>query len=225
MTKEIQQENYQSLKNQIGELLRQGRMRAGRAVNTILVQTYWNIGRYIVEYEQGGREKSVYGSELLDRLSRDLTLEFGKGLSRSNLVYMRKFYLFFPNSETLSHQLSWSHYFEILKSDDRLAINFYTKQCEKENWSVRELRRQMKSMLFHRLALSGDKKGVLEIAEKGAEINQPGNIIKDPYVFEFLGIPERYQYLEGELEEKLINHLELFLLELGKGFAFIGRQY
>ena len=225
MTKEIQQENYQSLKNQIGELLRQGRMRAGRAVNTILVQTYWNIGRYIVEYEQGGREKSVYGSELLDRLSRDLTLEFGKGLSRSNLVYMRKFYLFFPNSETLSHQLSWSHYFEILKSDDRLAVNFYTKQCEKENWSVRELRRQMKSMLFHRLALSGDKKGVLEIAEKGAEINQPGNIIKDPYVFEFLGIPERYQYLEGELEEKLIQHLELFLLELGKGFAFIGRQY
>lgn len=225
MTKEVQQQNYQSLKNRIGDLLRQGRMRAGRAVNTILVQTYWNIGRYIVEYEQGGREKSVYGSELLDRLSRDLTLEFGKGLSRSNLVYMRKFYLFFANSETLSHQLSWSHYFEILKADDKLAINFYARQCEKENWSVRELRRQMKSMLFHRLALSGDKKGVLEIAEKGAEVNQPENIIKDPYVFEFLGIPQRYRYLEGELEEKLIQHLELFLLELGKGFAFIGRQY
>ncbi|WP_202800250.1 YhcG family protein [Pontibacter sp. BAB1700] len=178
-----------------------------------------------VEFEQGGKEKAAYGSDLLNQLSRDLTLEFGKGFSRSNLVYMRKFYLAFSKSETLSHQLSWSHYFEILKADNQLEISFYTKQCEKENWSVRELKRQMKSMLFHRLALSKDKDGVLKIAEQGAEVQKAEDIVKDPYVFEFLGIPQQYHYKEGELEEKLIQNLEQFLLELGKGFAFIGRQY
>jgi predicted nuclease of restriction endonuclease-like (RecB) superfamily len=121
--------------------------------------------------------------------------------------------------------LCWGHYYEILKADDELEISFYLQQCEKENWSVRELKRQMKSMLFHRLALSKDKKGVLEISQKGAEIQKPEDIIKDPYVFEFLGIPQQQQYLESELEEKLIQNLEQFLLELGKGFAFIGRQY
>ncbi|HET7360946.1 MAG TPA: PDDEXK nuclease domain-containing protein, partial [Salinimicrobium sp.] len=197
----------------------------GRAVNTILVQTYWHIGHHIVEFEQDGSKKSDYGSGLLEKLSHDLTLEYGKGFSRSNLVYMRKFYLFFPKSETVSHQLSWSHYFEILKSDNDLEISFYTKQCEKENWSVRELKRQMKSMLFHRLALSEYKTNVLKIAQKGIEIQNPEDIIKDPYVFEFLGIPQQHRYLEGELEDKLIENLENFLLELGKGFAFIGRQY
>jgi len=216
---------YNELIQQIGELLKTGRAQAGRAINTILVQTYWQIGQHIVEFEQGGKVKAEYGTELLDRLSKDLTLEFGKGFSRSNLVYMRKFYLAFSKSETLSHQLSWSHYFEILKADNNLEINFYTKQCAKENWSVRELKRQMKSLLFHRLALSKDKAGVLEIAEQGAKIQKPADIIKDPYVFEFLGIPQQYRYQEGELEEKLIQNLEQFLLELGKGFAFIGRQY
>lgn len=224
MSKEISTQNYQSLKKEIGELLATGREQAGRAVNTILVQTYWQVGQHIVEFEQGGDEKSEYGSELLDRLSKDLTLEFGKGFSRSNLVYIRKFYLAFPKSETLSHQLSWSHYFEILKADDDLERNFYFKECEKENWSVRELRRQMKSMLFHRLALSKDKKGALELAEKGTEIQKAKDIIKDPYVFEFLGIDQQH-FPESELEAKLIDNLEQFLLELGKGFAFIGRQY
>jgi predicted nuclease of restriction endonuclease-like (RecB) superfamily len=216
---------YRQLKEQIGELLHRGREQAGRAVNTILVQTYWHIGRHIVEFEQKGNIKAEYGSELLDRLSRDLTAEFGKGFSRSNLVYIRKFYLAFPKSETLSHQLSWSHYFEILKADNDLEISFYAKQCEKENWSVRELKRQMKSMLFHRLALSKDKAGVLEIATKGSNIDKAQDLIKDPYVFEFLGLPSQERILEGELEQRLIQNLELFLLELGKGFAFVGRQY
>jgi predicted nuclease of restriction endonuclease-like (RecB) superfamily len=216
---------YTDLVEQIGILLFNARHRAAKSINAILVHTNWQIGRYIVEFEQGGAAKSTYGSELLDRLSKDLSMQFGKGFSRSNLVYIRKFYLAFQKRETLSHQLSWSHYFEILKSDYELEISFYTKQCEKENWSVRELKRQMKSMLFHRLALSKDKKGVIEFAEKGAEIQKPEDIIKDPYVFEFLGIPQQNQYLEGELEEKLIQNLEQFLLELGKGFAFIGRQY
>ena len=217
--------SYHNLIGKIGELLARGREQAGRAINTILVQTYWQIGRHIVEFEQGGKSESEYGSELLDRLSKDLILEFGKGFSRSNLYQIRQFYLRFPKIQTLSGQLSWSHYTEILKAENDLEISFYTKQCEKENWSVRELKRQMKSMLFHRLALSKDKKGVLEIAEQGAEIQKPADIIKDPYVFEFLGIPQQFQYKEGELEEKLIQNLEQFLLELGKGFAFIGRQY
>jgi predicted nuclease of restriction endonuclease-like (RecB) superfamily len=222
---DILHNNYDNLKNEIGLLLQKGREQAGRAVNTILLQTYWNIGRHIVEFEQKGETKAEYGSELIDRLSKDLTLEFGKGFSRSNLIYIRKFYLCFPKSETLSHQLSWSHYFEIIKSENGLEISFYLKQCEIENWSVRELRRQMKSMLFHRLALSKDKKGILEIANKGVEVLNPLDIIKDPYIFEFLNIQQKEKYLEGELEEKLINNLEDFLLEFGNGFAFIGRQY
>jgi len=216
---------YTELVQQIGELLKTGRAQAGRAINTILVQTYWQIGQHIVEFEQGGKVKAEYGSELLDRLSKDLTLEYGKGFSRSNLFQIRQFYLKFPKIQTLSGQLSWSHYTELLKADNNLEISFYAKQCAKENWSVRELKRQMKSMLFHRLALSKDKAGVLEIAEQGAEIQKAADIIKDPYVFEFLGIPQQYQYKEDEPEEKLIQNLEQFLLELGKGFAFIGRQY
>ncbi len=138
---------------------------------------------------------------------------------------MRKLYLTFPKSETLSNVLSWSHYFEILRLDNDLEIKFYLKQCEQENWSVRELKRQMKSMLFHRLALSKDKKGVLELAEQGQEIQQAKDILKDPYVLEFLDIPQAHQFLESELEEKLISNLQNFLLELGKGFTFEKRQY
>ncbi len=224
---EITKENnpYSGLKTQISELLLLGREQAGRAVNSILVQTYWQIGRHIVEFEQGGNEKSEYGSELLDRLSRDLSMEFGKGFSRTNLFQIRQFYYKFPKIQTLSGQLNWSHYVEIIKADQELEISFYTKQSERENWSVRELKRQMKSMLFHRLALSKDKQAVLSLSEKGSEIQNPQDIIKDPYVFEFLGIPHSTNYSEGELEERLIQNLEKFLLELGKGFAFIGRQY
>ena len=243
---------YNYLIEQIGDLLLQGRRQAAYAVNNILVQTYWQIGKYIVEYEQGGSEKSEYGSKLLDKLSKDLTMLYGKGFGRSNLVYIRKLYFSYQIGGTASHQLNnnfvlseisgtashqfdskpilseklhWGHYYEILKADNELEIKFYTKQCEKDNWSVRELKRQMKSMLFHRLALSKDKEGVLAIAEKGAEIQKPEDIIKEHFVFEFLGIPQQQRYLEGELEEKLILNLENFLLELGKGFAFVKRQY
>lgn len=216
---------YPELKSEIATLLAEGRRRAGRAVNTILVDTYWRIGRHIVEYEQGGADRAEYGESLLDRLSKDMTQTVGRGFSRSNLVYIRKFYLSFPISETLSHQLSWSHYFEILKADDELERSFYVKQCEREKWSVRELKRQMKSMLFHRLALSKDKEGVLALAQEGARIETPEDLLRDPYVFEFLGLPTQEQYSESELETRLIENLERFLLELGKGFAFIGRQY
>ncbi len=149
--------NYQSLKSQIGELLILGRENTGRAVNTILVQTYWQIGRHIVEFEQGGNEKSEYGKSVLDRLSQDLTLEYGKGFSRSNLFLVRQFYIKYQKIQTLSGFLNWSHFCEILKVDNALEISFYSKEYAKEKRSVRELKRQMKSMLFHRIALSKDK--------------------------------------------------------------------
>jgi predicted nuclease of restriction endonuclease-like (RecB) superfamily len=202
-----------------------GRTQASQAVNSILVQTYWQIGRHIIEFEQKGKEKANYGTAILDRLSKELTLEYCKRFGRSNLFYMKKLYLAFGNSGTLSHKLSWGHFYEILKSDNELEISFYSKECEKEKWSVRELKRQMKSMLFHRLALSKDKESVLRLAEKGTEIHKPQDILKDPYVFEFLGLKNSSSYSESELETSLIENLQNFLLELGKGFAFIGRQY
>ena len=222
---DITTQNYTTLKEQIKEILSQGRTKALTSVNTILLHTYWSVGKYIIEYEQKGEIKAKYGKDLLTRLAKDLTLEYGKGFSRSNLTYMRKFYLAFKKSETLSHKLSWSHYFEILKAENELEINFYVKECEKENWSVRELKRQMKSMLFHRIALSRDKKEILELSQKGSSVAKAEDILKEPYVFEFLGLPEQTRYLESELEQRLIDNLEKFLLELGKGFAFIGRQY
>ncbi|PZX57721.1 putative nuclease of restriction endonuclease-like (RecB) superfamily [Algoriphagus ratkowskyi] len=225
MTSKPEVNKYESLKSRIGELLLLGRENAGRAVNTILVQTYWHIGKHIVEFEQGGNEKLEYGSSVLDRLSRDLTLQYGKGFGRSNLFYMRKLYQAIGNSGTLSHKLSWGHYYEILKADNNLEIGFYSKECEKEKWSVRELKRQMKSMLFHRLALSKDKKAVLKLAEKGSEIQNPTDILKDPYVFEFLGIPDPLTYSESELENRLVANLQSFLLELGKGFAFLTKKH
>jgi predicted nuclease of restriction endonuclease-like (RecB) superfamily len=232
---ELKKNQYTDLISQIGILLSAGRQMASQQVNTILVKTYWEIGKYIVEFEQKGNEKAEYGSQLFERLSKDLTEAYGKGFGRSNLLYMRKLYLHFqigatashllPISGTLSHLLTWSHYYEILKADSELEINFYCKQTELERWSVRELKRQMKSMLFHRLALSKDKEGVLKLAREGNVIEKPEDLIKDPFVLEFLNIPEQHQFLESELEEKVISNLQQFILELGKGFAFIGRQY
>jgi len=220
----ITKSNYNNLKDEIKKLLLTSREKAYKSVNVILIETYWQIGRYIVEFEQEGEQKAKYGQELLTQLSKDLTIEYGKGFSRSNLFQIRAFYLQFPKIQTLSGKLSWSHYVELLKAD-KLEMGFYLKQCEKENWSVRELKRQMKSMLFHRIALSTDKKGVLELSQKGQEIAKADDIIKEPYILKFLDIPYTKQYLEGELEDKIIQNLQIFLLELGKGFAFIGRQY
>ena len=216
---------YSELIDKIGSLLQKGRQQAAQSVNVILVQTYWFIGQHIVEFEQKGNEKADYGSQLFERISKDLTIAYGKGFGRSNLLYMRKLYLSFPISGTLSHLLTWSHYYEILKADSELEISFYSKQCQHERWSVRELKRQMRSSLFERIALSKDKEGVLKLAKEGHIIENPEDLIKDPFVLDFLNIPEQYQYLENELEEKIISNLQQFIMEMGKGFAFIGRQY
>ena len=200
---------------------REGRNRVATAINTALVQTYWTIGQHIVEYEQQGNERAEYGSKLLDRLSHDLSERYGKGFSRSNVVYIRKFYLSFQKGETVSHLLSWSHYVEILKGDDPLEISFYATQCAKENWSVRELRRQRNSMLFHRLALSKDKEGIIALATEGQEVQRAEDVVKAPYVLEFLNLPQQERYLEGDLEREIISNLQTFLLELGKGLPLL----
>lgn len=221
----LEKQPYSELIDKIGSLLQQGRQQAAQSVNTILVQTYWYIGQHIVVFEQKGNERAEYGSQLLDTLSKDLTKSYGKGFSRSNIFQIRQFYVKFQNIQTLSGQLTWSHYTEILKSSSDLEVGFYSKQCQHERWSVRELKRQMRSSLFERLALSKDKEGVLKLAKEGHIVENPEDLIKDPFVLDFLNIPEQYQYLENELEEKIISNLQQFIMEMGKGFAFIGRQY
>lgn len=220
-----EKQTYSILIDTIGNLLQQGRQQAAQSVNTILVQTYWTIGQHIVEFEQNGNQKAEYGSQLLDTLSKDLIQSHGKGFSRSNVFQIRQFYLKFQNIQTLSGQLTWSHYTEILKANNDLELSFYSKQCQHERWSVRELKRQMRSSLFERLALSKDKEGVLKLAKEGHIVENAEDLIKDPFVLDFLNIPEQYQYLENELEEKIISNLQQFIMEMGKGFAFIGRQY
>ena len=218
---------HQDVFDNIKQLMDQARNRVSREVNTILVQTYWEIGRIIVEDEQGNLERAEYGKKLIADLSKRLTKEYGKGFSRANLQNMRSFYLLYPICQTLSGNLSWSHYCELLSVSDEKKRSFYEKETVQVNWSVRELKRQIKTSLFERLLLSsGDenKAKVLDLALKGNEINKASDIVKDPYVFEFLGLPEEKLTMESDLEKSLITHIEKFLLELGKGFMYVGSQ-
>ncbi len=219
-----QNKGYEELIKSIGSIYDRAKNRIVSAVNTEMLNAYWEIGKYIVEYEQKGKIKASYGTELLLQISKDLILRFGKGFSRSNLSYMRQFYVKYPKYETVSHKLTWSHYFELLKVDDDLARNFYQNQSITENWTVRELKRQKQSGLFHRLALSQKKDKIMELSKQGQIIQSENDFIRDPYVFEFLGIPEKSDYTENDIEKAIINNLQTFLLELGKGFAFVGRQ-
>jgi predicted nuclease of restriction endonuclease-like (RecB) superfamily len=194
-------------------------------VNIALMEANWEIGRYIVEYEQHGDAKAVYGTKLLERLSRDLTHLHGIGFSLSNIKRMRQLYSLYPISAKPSHQLSWSHYVELLKIDNPLERNFYEKQAILEHWSVPELIRQKRASLFLRLAASKDKKGIKELSQKGQIVQHPTDLFREPYILDFLKISEPAQLSESDLETRLLNNLQSFLLELGKGFAFIGRQY
>jgi predicted nuclease of restriction endonuclease-like (RecB) superfamily len=217
--------NYKTLLNQISSTFTNHKNKAVTLVNTQMLIAYWHIGQYIVEFEQLGNIKAEYGKYLLIQLSKDLKIELGKGFSRSNLYQMRNFYLVFPIVQTVSGQLSWSHYIELLGISDKLERSFYEQQTILEKWSVRELKRQKKTALFQRLALSKDKKAILEISKKGNLIQTADDLYKDPYIFEFLGLPEDNLFSESELENRLINKLQQFLLELGKGFAFVRQQY
>jgi predicted nuclease of restriction endonuclease-like (RecB) superfamily len=216
---------YLKLVQQISTEFVHGQARAVAAVHSCLVDTYWKIGQHIVEYEQQGKEKAVYGTALLENLSRDLKLLHGKGFSRSNLNYMRLLYIRYPICEMVSHKLSWSHYFELLKIDNDLERSFYEQQTQLENWSVAELKRQKDSALFLRLALSKEKEKVVQLSKRGQIAETPEDVVKDLYVFEFLKIPEPYNISETELETRLLNNLQSFLLELGKGFTFVARQF
>jgi len=224
-TLKILDNDYRSLLQQISATYQSGRSRVSQAVNIALLDTYWHIGQHIVEFEQGGKAKAEYGDALLERLSRDLKLEHGTGFSLSNLKRFRQFYLAFPIGATVSHQLTWSHYVELIKIDHELERQFYYIQAQHEKWTVRELQRQKKTALFLRLAASKDKEGILKLAQKGNVVAEPTDLLRDPYVLEFLKIPEPHHLSEKKLEKRLLDNLQSFLLELGKGFTFVGRQY
>ncbi len=217
--------DYQHLLVIISDTYISGQVKATQAVNTQLLETYWQIGQHIVEFEQGGNARAEYGKALISNLAKDLSLLHGKGFSASNVKRFRQFYLAYPIGATVSHQLSWSHVVEFLKIDDPLERGFYEKQTQLENWNVRELVRQKNTALFQRLALSKNKEEILKLSSQGQEIATPKDILKDPYVFEFLKIPEEQLPSELELEAHLCNNLQQFLLELGKGFTYVGRQY
>jgi len=246
--------------SQIVDLLQSARGNVVRTINQTMVTTYFEIGRMIVEEEQGGKERAEYGKQLLKELSKVLTKEFGKGFSVQNLERMRSFYLTYsisstvlrisPKGQTLSAEfqtensstsltiseneksqtlsakfnLSWSHYLKLMRIDDENERKFYEIEAAKNNWSVRELERQYDSALYTRLVLSRDKNKVKELSEKGLILEKPKDAIKDPYILEFIGLPEQSAYSENQLEEEIINKLEHFLLELGNGFTFVARQ-
>jgi len=239
-----------NLIDKISELLKNARIKVANAVNYTMVVTYYEIGRMIVEDEQQGKRRAVYGKQVLLDLSKHLTQEFGRGFSVENLDRMRYFYQIYSNSstsltnlqntenhliekyETLSaksysipqFQLSWSHYLKLMRMPDENERKFYEIEAFKNNWSLRELQRQYDSALYTRLALSKDKQQILELSTKGQIIEKPKDAVKDPYILEFLGLQEHSNYSENDLEQRLINKLEHFMLELGKGFTFVGRQ-
>lgn len=190
-----------------------------------MIKTYYEIGRRIVEQEQQGKEVANYGDYILVRLSESLSGSFGKGFSKRNLELMRQFYLTYRIAKSpISQSLSWTHYIRLMRISDPDERRFYEIEAANNNWSVRELNRQFDSALYQRLALSRDKEAVKELAIKGQTIEKPEDILKDPYVLEFTGLPELPQYTESKLEQRLIDELQTFLLELGKGFSFVGRQ-
>ena len=210
----------------IKELLQNARNSIYQTINTTMTQTYWEIGRRIVEEEQGGEARAEYGKGLIKQLSNVLTAEFGNGFSTDNLKNMRRFYLAYPKSETASHQftLSYSHYIFLSRMTNENERNFYEIESTQNNWTLKELKRQFDSGLFERLQLSSDKQTITSLSQVGQIIESPQDLIKDPYILEFVGLPILTSYSESELEQKLIDKLEEFLLELGKGFTFVSRQ-
>lgn len=263
MAKAIQKANKDWIKQAV-DLIQAARQQAVRQTNSLMLFTYFHLGKLIVEQEQKGKSKAAYGSELLKQLSVELTEQFGKGFSEDNLENMRSFYLLYRHkfqtfqisetpsrkfsakqkkqtvsapfetgsiSETPSRKsfgelfpLSWSHYVTLLRIKNEDERSFYEIESAQNHWSVRELKRQMDSGFFERLALSKDKKKVKELAAKGQLVEKPEDVIKSPYILEFLGLEEKEIYTESDLETAIINKIEHFLLEMGKGFLFGGRQ-
>ena len=209
----------------IRELLETARNNVVKQVNTTMLMTYFEIGRRIVEQEQKGDNQAGYGQYLLVHLSESLSGRFGKGFSKRNLELMRQFYLTYKIAKSsISQSLSWTHYIRLMRISDPKERVFYEIEAANNNWSVKELNRQFDSALYQRLALSRDKDKILELSKKGQLVEKPEDILKDPYILEFTGLKELPEYSESRLEQSLIDELQSFLLELGKGFTFVGRQ-
>ena len=227
---ELQDPELTLLADRIVKVIEDGKLSLAISINDIIKTTYWRIGQHIVEFEQRGYAKAKYGTSMLTNLAKLLRSKVGRGYSRPNLNNMRKFYIMYPNFQTsdicqTSDKLTWSHICELITIDDPLEREFYQKECIADGWSVDELHRQKESGLFMRLALSKDKDGVLELARHGQRIQVPEDIVKNTYTLEFLGIDDKNRYKECELEKKLIDNMQMFLLEMGKGFTFVKRQY
>lgn len=224
------------LAQRISELLTEARSRIVQSVNHTMVLTYYEIGRMIVQEEQNGNERADYGKQIIKTLSIKLTADFGKGFSQRNLEQMRQFYIVYSKAQTLSaefedddksvrkFQLSWSHYLKLMRIEDINERSFYEIESYKNKWSLRELERQYNTALFTRLSLSKNGLQVRRLAKEGQLLQKPQDAIKDPYILEFIGLPEQSLYSESELEQKLIEKLEHFMLELGTGFTFVARQ-
>ena len=223
-----------TLADRIVRVIEESRLALAISINETMKTTYWRIGQHIVEFEQQGNARAKYGTSLLANLSKILRAKVGRGYSRPNLNNMRKFYLMYPNCQTsdksdsicqISDKLTWSHICELLTIDDPLERQFYEKECVAEGWTADALHRQKESGLFMRLALSKDKEGVLLLANKGQQLQTPEDVVKNTYTLEFLGLEEKRLYRESDLEKRLIDNMQMFLLELGKGFTFVKRQY
>lgn len=208
----------------IRALINEARKQVVHTVNTVMVATYWEIGRRIVEEEQNGKERAEYGKYLIKNLAEALTADFGKGFGETNLKYFRQFYQTFPIRHTLRDGLSWSHYRLLMRVENEETRTFYLNEAIECAWSVRQLERQISSFYYQRLLASQNKGIVKKEAEQNNAPITPSEVLKDPYILEFLDLSERKDYLEADLESSLISHLQSFLLELGKGFSFVARQ-
>jgi len=212
------------LTGRIATIIETARNRVRTVVDAEMVRAYWEIGRELVEDEQQGDKRAEYGKAVLSRVARELTAQYGEGFDTRNLRFMRQFYQTYPKWNAVRTELSWTHYRLLMRHDDPQKRAFYEIESINSNWSTRELERQMSSMLYERLALSRDEEGVKELAREGQILKTPSDMVKDPYVLEFLGLPQSSRLLERELESALIDKLQHFLLELGKGFSFVARQ-
>jgi len=224
MNKDLTQ-NTSRILQRIQKILEEARYKVHRTANTEMLRAYWSIGREIVEEEQKGKDRAAYGSALLEELASRLTELYGKSFSSRHLRYMRQFYREFPKWNAVRSELSWTHYRMLLKVEKEISREFYMKEAIAGNWSTRQLERQINSLYFDRLLMSKDKKGLMLDTNMGKKVMQPGSIIKDPFVLEFLDLKESEHLTESLLESILIKKLQHFILELGNGFSFVGRQY
>ncbi len=218
-------DEYKFVLNKISDRIEKGQRDVANAVIKTMLETYWNVGRYIVEYEQNGSGNAIYGEELLKNIAHDLTLRFGKGYSRPNVYNMRQFYKVYSNGFSDLIPLTWSHVCILMRIENDLERSFYQKECISSKWDVRTLKRQKKSALYLRLAANKDKNEILKLANEGITIEKPSDVVKDVYTLEFLNIKSHDLIDEMDIEQRIMKNLGMFFLELGKGFTFVGEQY